>query len=46
MDDQKRRISAIVQNRLYPERFKQHGVIQNGILLGCPQDLVKTFKYR
>src|SRR5689334_4129649 len=33
LDEQKRRISAIVQNRLHPERFKQHGVIQNGILL-------------
>src|ERR1035438_2430518 len=33
MDDQKRRISAIVQNRLHPEKFKQHGVIQNGVLL-------------
>jgi transitional endoplasmic reticulum ATPase len=43
MDDQKRRISAIVQNRLYPERFKQHGVIQNGILLYGPRGTGKTF---
>ena len=43
MDDQKTRISAIVQNRLYPERFKQHGVIQNGILLYGPRGTGKTF---
>ena len=43
MDDQKSRISAIVQNRLYPERFKQHGVIQNGILLYGPRGTGKTF---
>jgi transitional endoplasmic reticulum ATPase len=43
MDDQKRRISAIVQNRLHPERFKQHGVVQNGILLYGPRGTGKTF---
>jgi transitional endoplasmic reticulum ATPase len=43
MDDQKRRISAIVQNRLHPERFKQHGVIQNGVLLYGPRGTGKTF---
>jgi transitional endoplasmic reticulum ATPase len=43
MDDQKRRISAVVQNRLYPERFKQHGVVQNGILLYGPRATGKTF---
>ena len=43
MDDQKSRISAVVQNRLYPERFKQHGVIQNGILLYGPRGTGKTF---
>ena len=37
------RISAVVQNRLYPERFKQHGVIQNGILLYGPRGTGKTF---
>jgi transitional endoplasmic reticulum ATPase len=43
MDNQKRRISAIVQNRLYPERFKRHGAIQNGILLYGPRGTGKTF---
>jgi transitional endoplasmic reticulum ATPase len=43
MDDQKRRITAIVQNRLHPERFKQHGVVQNGILLYGPRGTGKTF---
>jgi ATP-dependent Zn protease len=43
MDDQKRRISAIVQNRLHPEKFKQHGVIQNGVLLYGPRGTGKTF---
>jgi len=43
LDDQKRRIGAVVQNRLHPERFKQHGVVQNafscmGLLAG--QDLL------
>ena len=43
MDEQKRRISAVVQNRLHPERFKQHGVVQNGILLYEPRGTGKTF---
>lgn len=43
LDDQKKRISAVVQNRLYPERFKQHGVVQNGILLYGPRGTGKTF---
>jgi transitional endoplasmic reticulum ATPase len=43
LDDQKRRISAIVQNRLHPEKFKQHGVVQNGILLYGPRGTGKTF---
>jgi len=43
LDEQKRRISAIVQNRLHPERFKQHGVVQNGILLYGPRGTGKTF---
>jgi len=43
MDEQKRRISAVVQNRLHPERFKQHGVVQNGILLYGPRGTGKTF---
>jgi len=43
MDDQKRRISAVVQNRLHPEKFKGHGVVQNGILLYGPRGTGKTF---
>jgi SpoVK/Ycf46/Vps4 family AAA+-type ATPase len=43
MDDQKRRINAVVQNRLYPEKFKGHGVVQNGILLYGPRGTGKTF---
>ena len=43
LDDQKRRISAVVQNRLFPERFKQHGVVQNGVLLYGPRGTGKTF---
>ena len=43
MENEKRRISAIVQNRLNPERFKQHGVVQNGILLYGPRGTGKTF---
>jgi transitional endoplasmic reticulum ATPase len=43
MDDQKTRISAVVQNRLDPEKFKGHGVVQNGILLYGPRGTGKTF---
>ena len=43
MDDRKRRIAAVVNNRLHPERFKQHGVTQNGILLYGPRGTGKTF---
>jgi AAA+ superfamily predicted ATPase len=43
LDDQKRRISAVVQNRLFPEKFKRHGVVQNGILLYGPRGTGKTF---
>jgi transitional endoplasmic reticulum ATPase len=43
LDDQKRRISAVVQNRLFPERFKRHGVVQNGVLLYGPRGTGKTF---
>ena len=43
LDDQKRRISAVVQNRLHPERFKRHGVVQNGILLYGSRGTGKTF---
>ena len=41
--NKRRRISAVVQNRLHPERFKQHGVVQNGILLYGPRGTGKTF---
>jgi transitional endoplasmic reticulum ATPase len=43
IDDQKRRIGAVVQNRLHPERFKRHGVVQNGLLLYGPRGTGKTF---
>jgi transitional endoplasmic reticulum ATPase len=43
MEREKLRISAIVNNRLHPERFKQHGVEQNGILLYGPRGTGKTF---
>lgn len=33
MEKEKRRIAAVVNNRLHPERFRHHGVEQNGILL-------------
>ena len=32
-----------MQNRLYPEQFQQHGVIQNGILLYGPCGTGQTF---
>ena len=43
LEREKQRISAIVNNRLHPERFKQHGVEQNGILLYGPRGTGKTF---
>jgi ATP-dependent Zn protease len=43
LEEQKRRIAAVVRNRLYPERFRQHGVVQNGILLYGPKGTGKTF---
>ena len=43
MEKEKRRISAVVNNRLHPERFKQHGVEQNGILRYGPRGTGKTF---
>jgi hypothetical protein len=30
---EKRRIAAVVDNRLHPEQYQPHGVEQNGILL-------------
>ncbi|MBZ5726941.1 MAG: AAA family ATPase [Acidobacteriia bacterium] len=43
MDAEKRRIRAVVNNRLHPERFERHGVTQNGILLYGPRGTGKTF---
>jgi transitional endoplasmic reticulum ATPase len=43
MEPEKRRIAAVVDNRLYPERYRQHGVEQNGILLYGPRGTGKTF---
>jgi len=43
MDAEKRRIAAVVNNRLHPERFQRHGVTQNGILLYGPRGTGKTF---
>jgi ATP-dependent 26S proteasome regulatory subunit len=35
--------ARFVQNRLHPDKFKQHGVVQNGILLYGPRGTGKTF---
>ena len=43
MDVEKRRIAAVVNNRLHPEKFERHGVTQNGILLYGPRGTGKTF---
>jgi transitional endoplasmic reticulum ATPase len=43
MDAEKRRIAAVVNNRLHPEKFQRHGVTQNGILLYGPRGTGKTF---
>jgi ATP-dependent Zn protease len=43
MEEEKQRIAAIVNNRLHPERFAKHGVVQNGILLYGPKGTGKTF---
>jgi ATP-dependent 26S proteasome regulatory subunit len=43
MEQEKRRIAAVVNNRLHPEWYKQHGVEQNGILLYGPRGTGKTF---
>ena len=37
------RIAAVVNNRLHPERFTKHGVVQNGILLYGPRGTGKSF---
>jgi transitional endoplasmic reticulum ATPase len=43
MEEEKQRIAAIVNNRLHPEQFAKHGVVQNGILLYGPRGTGKTF---
>ena len=43
MQEEKRRIAAVVNNRLHPERSAKHGVVQNGILLYGPRGTGKTF---
>ncbi|HLH32365.1 MAG TPA: AAA family ATPase [Terriglobia bacterium] len=43
MEGEKRRIAAIVNNRLHPEKAVKHGVVQNGILLYGPRGTGKTF---
>ena len=43
MEAAKRRIAAVMNNRLHPERFERHGVTQNGILLYGPRGTGKTF---
>jgi ATP-dependent Zn protease len=43
MENEKRRIAAIVNNRLHPEKAVKHGVVQNGILLYGPRGTGKTF---
>ena len=42
LEEAKRRIAAVVNNRLHPERYRQHGVEQNGILLYGPRGTGKT----
>src|SRR5262249_22952631 len=42
MQEEKRRIARIVDNRLHPERTAKHGVVQNGILLYGPKGTGKT----
>ena len=41
--NEKRRIAAVVNNRLHPEKFAKHGVVQNGILLYGPRGTGKSF---
>jgi transitional endoplasmic reticulum ATPase len=43
METEKRRIAAVVNNRLHPEKFQRHGVTQNGILLHGPRGTGKPF---
>ena len=43
LDEEKRRIAAVVNNRLHPERSAKHVVVQNGILLYGPRGTGKTF---
>jgi transitional endoplasmic reticulum ATPase len=43
MEDAKRQIREIVENRLHPGRFRKYGVVRNGILLHGPRGSGKTF---
>lgn len=43
LEAEKRRIAAVVNNRLNSERYREHGVVQNGILLYGPRGTGKTF---
>jgi AAA+ superfamily predicted ATPase len=43
MREEKRRIAAVVNNRLHPEKSARHGVTLNGILLYGPRGTGKTF---
>jgi len=43
MENEKRRIAAVVNNRLHPDQAARHGVVQNGILLYGPRGTGKTF---
>jgi transitional endoplasmic reticulum ATPase len=43
MREEKRRIAAVVNNRLHPEKSVKHGVTLNGILLYGPRGTGKTF---
>lgn len=43
MEDAKRQIREIVENRLHPGKFGKYGVVRNGILLFGPRGSGKTF---
>jgi transitional endoplasmic reticulum ATPase len=43
MQEEKRRIALVVNNRLHPEKSAKHGVVQNGILLYGPRGTGKTY---
>jgi transitional endoplasmic reticulum ATPase len=43
MEEAKRQIRRLVENRLHPEKFERYRVVQNGILLHGPRGTGKTF---